>query len=135
MRNSGVTAKDLADFFSGFSHYKQLASYFPQLDPKNEEIKAIVPKKEYWKSNVFTNWEDIDIHITSQTWGSTACGWGGIGGSAMTTSYNFIIFQKHTELYFVYWNGKLAYIVKKEHLENIHRVPSMSKVKAIYKGK
>lgn len=46
----------------------------------------------------------------AETWGSTALGFGGIGGAAMTPAYTVIIEGPGAELA-VYWAGRLAYIV------------------------
>jgi hypothetical protein len=44
-----------------------------------------------------------------QTWGSTALGHGGIGGSAMTPAYT-IVLRMHRQ-FLVYFGGRLCYIV------------------------
>lgn len=134
MKNK-LIARDGADFLTAYAHYSELASYFPQLDPKNEEIKKLVGEEPYYKSKLVHNWHDIEIHIVSQTWGSTACGWGGMGGAAMSNAYNFVIKQKYTGLLFVYWNGRLAYIMDGSDVADYGRMPSMSRVTALYKGK
>lgn len=46
----------------------------------------------------------------SQTWGSTALGFGGMGGAAMTPAYTVVV--KGPEGQFVtYWAGRFAYLV------------------------
>lgn len=57
-----------------------------------------------------------DVHVAAmfpQMWGSTALGFGGIGGAAMTTAYTIIIESPHTGHFAVYFGngGRLAYIV------------------------
>lgn len=141
MGNNKITIKDLAEFHTAYSHYISLQSYFPHLDSKQiEKLNAIWTENgsyegPYWDCKMLKNWEDVNIHITSQTWGSTSCGWGGIGGAAMTTSFNFIIHQKITNLYFVYWGGKLAYIIEKDKVDSLDRLPSLSSAKALYKSR
>lgn len=46
----------------------------------------------------------------TQTWGSTALGYGGIGGAAMTPAYTTVVLgpQGHQV---IYWNGNFAYMV------------------------
>lgn len=134
MKNE-LTARDGADFLNAYSHYSELASYFPQLDPKNEEIKKLVGEEPYYKSKLVHHWYDIEIHIASQTWGSTSCGWGGMGGASMSVGINFVIKQKYTDLLFVYWHGRLAYIMNGFDVTDYGRMPSMSSVTALYKGK
>jgi hypothetical protein len=45
-----------------------------------------------------------------QMWGSTALGFGGIGGAAMTTEYTIVLNCYST--FAVYYGGQFAYIVK-----------------------
>ena len=68
---------------------------------------------------------DYDISIEAmfpQTWGSTALGFGGIGGAAMTTAYTIVIRSELTGQYCVYFSGGLAYRIErptKEFFEDI----------------
>ena len=56
---------------------------------------------------------DISVYaMFPQTWGSTALGFGGIGGQAMTPAYTVIIESNHTGEYCVYFGGRFAYRVK-----------------------
>lgn len=45
-----------------------------------------------------------------QLWGSTALGFGGIGGQAMTDAYSVVVEGPSGELA-VYWSGRFAYLV------------------------
>lgn len=45
-----------------------------------------------------------------QTWGSTAMGFGGVGGAAVTSVYTVVI-QGPDRTAAVYWAGQLAYLV------------------------
>jgi predicted Fe-S protein YdhL (DUF1289 family) len=55
--------------------------------------------------------DEIEVTMFPQTWGSTATGYGGIGGSAMTSAYTIIVCYKRTT-YCVYFGcGRLAYRV------------------------
>jgi len=131
MNNQGFSQKDLADFMQGYAHYYQLKSYFPQMDNKNERLKEYYTEP-YWKSRTNEEWLDIDVYIVNQTWSSTACGWGGIGGAAFSSKYNFIVKQAITDLLYVYWDGKLAYIIPAEEVKEFHNLPSITTKKAIY---
>ena len=53
-----------------------------------------------------------------QMWGSTALGFGGIGGAAMTESYTVIL--RHENRWAICFGGRLAYCIDKPNLENIH---------------
>ena len=55
--------------------------------------------------------DEIEVTMFPQTWGSTATGYGGIGGSAMTSAYTIIVSYMMTT-YCVYFGcGRLAYRV------------------------
>ena len=66
--------------------------------------------------------DDFDMFIFPQTWGSTALGFGGIGGQAMTTAntYVFVPVTCHQNC-FVYFDGRFAYQVpwSKSFMEDI----------------
>jgi hypothetical protein len=54
---------------------------------------------------------EVEVVMFPQTWGSTALGYGGIGGSAMTTAYTVVV--SYNGYYCVYFgsSGRLAYTV------------------------
>ena len=56
--------------------------------------------------------DDFELYTFEQTWGSTALGFGGIGGQAMTsaTTYVFIPMSVNQKC-FVYFAGRFAYAV------------------------
>lgn len=51
----------------------------------------------------------------AQTWGSTALGFGGIGGAAMTPAYTVVVLGPSGHLA-VYWNGTFAYAIEQSQL-------------------
>ena len=53
------------------------------------------------------------IGFFPQAWGSTALGFGGIGGQAITTAYTIVLESAHFRGYAVYFGGRFAYNVKK----------------------
>lgn len=55
--------------------------------------------------------DDIDVHMFPQTWGSTALGFGGIGGAAMTTGDVVVVFSGTSAS--VYFAGQHAYSLKR----------------------
>jgi hypothetical protein len=133
MNREFININLVSDIVNVLRHYGDLASWFPQIEKGNEKIKELYTEP-YWKSAFLAEWQNIRIHIVPQMWGSTACGWGGMGGAAMTTTNNYIIEQTHSGLLFIYWSGKLAYVAKKEDVPDFGRVPGMSSAKAIYKN-
>jgi len=53
--------------------------------------------------------DEIEVTMFPQTWGSTATGYGGMGGAAITSTYTIIVCYKMTT-YCVYFGcGRLAY--------------------------
>ena len=55
---------------------------------------------------------DFEIHIFEQTWGSTALGFGGMGGQAMTDARTYVFIPvTANQKCFVYFAGRFAYAV------------------------
>ena len=56
---------------------------------------------------------DFELYTFLQVWGSTNCGWGGIGGQAMTSqrTYVFIPLCDAKEKCLVFFGGRFAYAV------------------------
>ena len=62
------------------------------------------------KDNRRVTVDDFDLHIFEQTWGSTALGFGGIGGQAMTTEFTYVFVPIHcNQNCFVYFGDQFAY--------------------------
>lgn len=58
------------------------------------------------KRRPYTN--EVDVTLFNQTWGSTALGYDGIGGAAMTDAYTVVV--QFQGIYCVYFGcGRLAY--------------------------
>ena len=53
----------------------------------------------------------LEVYHFPQMWGSTALGFGGIGGQAMTTAYTTVITYGIEAV--VYFNGRLAYRIER----------------------
>lgn len=111
---------DIADFTKAVSSYQGLINYISQLDPEQnialktfyDKILAKSGNSKYVDGTAYRYWNDINIHMVSQTWGNTSGGWQGIGGSAMTQAYTIIIENRWFDAIFVYYNGELAYIAE-----------------------
>lgn len=55
---------------------------------------------------------DFELYTFSQTWGSTALGFDGIGGQAMTSARTYVLVpQNCNQNCFVYFAGRFAYAV------------------------
>lgn len=112
--------RDFANLTSALDSYQRTATILPQLtmeEPYRERLRELCSEEPYYKSSLIQNWADIDVHIVQEMWGSTSCGWGGMGGSAMTNSYSIIVFNRRNNLAFIYWDGILAYIIKAEDMK------------------
>lgn len=84
--------------------------------------------------------DDLIVEVFSQTWGSTALGFGGIGGAAMTQAYTtLIVGPENTVL--IYFAGVYAYTIPQEkyHLFKDHmlmrNMPGVYSAKAMMYGK
>jgi hypothetical protein len=57
---------------------------------------------------------DLIVHaMFPQTWSSTALGFGGVGGQAITSAYTVIIESEQGLGFCVYFGGRLAYRIQK----------------------
>jgi len=65
-------------------------------------------------------WKRINISCFIQMWGSTACGWGGMGGAAMTESYTVAIHNKDYGIIAVFYRGEFAYAIKDNDIAKDH---------------
>ena len=74
---------------------------------------------------------NISLHsMFPQTWGSTALGFGGIGGQAITPAYTIILESEQGAGFCVYFGGRFAYRIERPNkvfMEDIVR-RSMSEV-------
>ena len=75
-------------------------------------IEADLPYRFDYSNNSNPTLDDFEIHVFEQTWGSTALGFGGVGGQAMTsaTTYVFIPIGINQKC-FVYFAGSFSYAV------------------------
>jgi hypothetical protein len=68
---------------------------------------------------------DLTVYaMFAQSWGSTALGFGGIGGQAITSAYVCVIESNLVGGYAVYFGGRLAYVIDRPNvlfIEHIHR--------------
>lgn len=57
--------------------------------------------------------DDFDVYVFEQTWGSTALGFGGIGGQAMTNENTYVFIPLNCDQpCFVYFGSRFAYKVE-----------------------
>jgi hypothetical protein len=116
MRNSINQVSVINDIAAAIVHHSNLVNYY---------ANVVKTEPDFYKSNLARTWSEVDMHVIDQMWGSTACGWGGMGGSAMTNKHNVILEHPREKILFVYWDGKLAYILdNKEDFFSFNRMPS-----------
>lgn len=58
---------------------------------------------------------EFEAEMFPQTWSSTALGFGGIGGQAITTAYTTVFHETYHDIHAVFFSNQLAYIVKKSN--------------------
>lgn len=63
-------------------------------------------KKVYYND---VDYDDGDLYVFDQTWASTALGFGGMGGSAMTTATTYVFVPRRLNTAYVYFDGRFAY--------------------------
>ena len=54
---------------------------------------------------------ELQVEVFPQTWGSTALGFGGIGGQALTQAYTTVIVDTKTKYAGVFFGERLAYAI------------------------
>ena len=64
--------------------------------------------------------DDFDINLFSQTWGSTALGFSGFGGMAITEAYTTVIQYIPLDIYSVYFGKEFAYYISKPNDKFYH---------------
>lgn len=71
------------------------------------------------------HYNDVDVVLFSETWSSTALGYGGMGGAAITPAYTVIVICRPTQEACVYWGG--SRLGKKLNLQKIEDVRMLKK--------
>ena len=75
-------------------------------------IEADLPYRFDYSDNSHPTLDDFELYTFEQTWGSTALGFGGIGGQAMTTARTYVFIPIGiNQKCFVYFAGRFAYAV------------------------
>lgn len=135
-----IDIKEIGNMALAVTHYYGLGSYFPDLKRNNkfsdnliEFLKSKNADSNYWESQVARNWNRIDLHLVDQMWGSTSCGWGGIGGAAMSNKFNMIVENKYLGIFLVYWDGQLAYIAEMTDNVKYSSLPSITNCEKVLK--
>ena len=88
--------------YKGFPEYE-----YEDRDWGKMDSKVMIKKKARHSERDMTV-----IAMFPQLWGSTALGFGGVGGAAMTNAYTIVIQSEQGFGYCVYFNGRLAYRIE-----------------------
>lgn len=73
-------------------------------------VEDDLPFRFDWSRDPETCIDDFEFYIFEQTWSSTALGFGGIGGQAITSGYTVVAVPVTTnQRCAVYFNGRFAY--------------------------
>ena len=77
---------------------------------REERKTAVAPADCYIEKTRKHSLNDITVYsMFIQTWGSTALGFGGIGGQAITSAYVVVIESSLLGVFAVYFGGRFAY--------------------------
>ncbi len=137
-----IDIKDIADLLNILDKYNSYANYLVGQGGK----VAINKMLEYWENVVvkgpitslykqgkMENWNDINIHIVKQKWGSGSGGWQrGMSTSAFVTEQTVIIENFMYNIAYVFYQDNLAYVCvmdekyKKIVNNSYERLPSYS---------
>ena len=75
---------------------------------------ALGPADCYVEKSRKHSFYDLTVYaMFPQSWGSTALGFGGIGGQAITSAYVCVIESNLVGGYAVYFNARLAYVINR----------------------
>ena len=91
--------------------------------------QEILDIAQYMKQYKIFNSDEGKLCVFDQTWGSTALGFGGVGGSAMTTARTYVFMPDWSDNAYVFFGGRFAYKTQinerfKEDMKN-HRMASV----------
>ena len=75
-------------------------------------IEADLPYRFDYSDNSNPTLDDFELYTFEQTWGSTALGFGGVGGQAITSAITYVFIPiSINQKCFVYFAGRFAYAV------------------------
>lgn len=95
-------------------------------------IEADLPFRFDYREKQTVSVDDFELHTFEQVWGSTALGFGGIGGQAMTSARTYVFVPVTCDQKcVVYFGGRFAYMadycdelkedIRKQQMEPVSR--------------
>lgn len=86
---------------------------FDEHEYQDRDWKSKDPQARVTKRRRPTDYDIGVVAMFPQTWGSTALGFGGVGGQAITTAYTIVLENGLDGQHAVYFGGRFAYKVKR----------------------
>lgn len=89
---------------------------FPLIEYEDRDWNHYNKTKEHKTLKKTRRHSQHDIVVAgmwNQAWGSTALGFGGIGGQAITDAYTIVLESQHGGGYCVYFGGRFAYHIRR----------------------
>lgn len=92
----------------------------PLIEERAKNILKEKIRKEYYPFDENTpqyiynsyKYPNFDFNVFPQVWGSTALGFNGIGGQALTKAYTTVLKELNSNMFFVFFEERFAYTVK-----------------------
>lgn len=81
----------------------------PNLPLVQERFYNAIKDSEFVKETKYM--PEFSMWMFPQTWGSTAFGFGGVGGQAMTTAYTTVVHEAVSNYAGVFFGNSLAYTI------------------------
>lgn len=110
-----MTASDaITDLHLALAH--SVYEGFPEIEYEDRDWEHYRVSKEDRRITKKRKHTEHDITVLAmfpQTWSSTALGFGGLGGAAMTTAYTIVLESNYGLGCCVYFQGKFAYRIDK----------------------
>lgn len=102
---------------------------------KKEIIKEYKTLDENTPKQVYDAFKhpNFDFIMFPQVWGSTALGFNTIGGQALTKAYTTVVYELHTNIFFVFFEEDYAYSVKNPN-ELFKKDLDEKNMKAVYEA-
>jgi len=107
------TGNGINDLHSAFAH--AVYAGFPEFEYEDRDWEHYRKTKEdrrITKKGKHTEYNISVYAMFPQTWASTALGFGGIGGAAITSAYTTILESDQGGGFCVYFGGKFAYRIQ-----------------------
>lgn len=88
---------------------------FPEFEYEDRDWEHYHKTKEdkrVKKTRLHNSYDITVFDMFTQTWGSTALGFGGLGGAAMTSAYVIVLESEQGKGFCVYFGGRFAYHIQ-----------------------